>query len=273
MTDMFGGLTPASMLQVGDYVPGLGVVVSTDPLATRESGNICPDASYCGVVRVGDGLPPDLAGINISNVTIELPAVLPTDSAARKAIPVCTGCLDYAPDAIAELIDLLESGDEIQDPTSNDVLVLLPARGDRTASPQLVQVCLDLLQDELVGPPTQCRSRLLAKRWGAAFAEVARISKAGNDKHNPGEPLHHARGKSMDHADCIARHTLEEGGFDGEFRHSACRAWRALMLRQEQLEAQGLPLARAAWLPDGTKGSDRFEPSGAVDLGTETTPI
>lgn len=197
-------------------------------------------------------------------------APLPSDSAERKAVPVCTGCLDYAPDAFCGLVDLIAvDGEEISDPDSNDVLTLLPCRGGPNVTAQLAQVCLDLLQDELVGPPTQCRSRLLAVRWGAALAEVSRISKAGNDKHNPGEPLHHERGKSMDHADCIARHTLEEGGFDGEFRHSACRAWRALMLYQEELECEGCPLARAAWLPDGTKGADRFDPAHEYDVDVE----
>ena len=37
----------------------------------------------------------------------------------------------------------------------------------------------------------------------AALAEVARVSKAGNDQHNPGQPLHWARDKSADHADCV----------------------------------------------------------------------
>ena len=40
----------------------------------------------------------------------------------------------------------------------------------------------------------------------AALAGVARVSKLGNDKHNPGEALYHARGKSKDHGDCIMRH-------------------------------------------------------------------
>ena len=43
----------------------------------------------------------------------------------------------------------------------------------------------------------------------AALAGVARHSKLGNYKHNPGEPLHHARGKSMDHEDCILRHLVD----------------------------------------------------------------
>ncbi len=81
----------------------------------------------------------------------------------------------------------------------------------------------------------------------AALAEVAKISKYGNDKHNPGEPLHWARGKSTDHANCIGRHLLERGTRDSEGnRHSANLAWRALALLQEELEAEGAPMARGA---------------------------
>lgn len=43
----------------------------------------------------------------------------------------------------------------------------------------------------------------------AAIAGGARHSKKGNDKHNPGQPLHHARSKSTDHPDCIARHSMD----------------------------------------------------------------
>lgn len=71
-----------------------------------------------------------------------------------------------------------------------------------------------------------------------ALRMVARVSKAGNDKHNPGEPLHWAREKSNDHADCIARHLLDRGKIDPEdnLPHSAKLAWRALALLQEELE-------------------------------------
>jgi hypothetical protein len=80
-----------------------------------------------------------------------------------------------------------------------------------------------------------------------ALAAVANVSKQGNDKHNPGEPMHHARGKSMDHADCIMRHLQERGGFDGTIRHSAALAWRALALLQEELEIEnGFSLPRGA---------------------------
>ena len=75
-----------------------------------------------------------------------------------------------------------------------------------------------------------------------AMAEVARLSKEGNDKHNPGEPLHWARGKSEDHADCIVRHQLEVGVVDTDgFLHEVKVAWRAMAQLQTSLEqAQGI---------------------------------
>lgn len=70
-----------------------------------------------------------------------------------------------------------------------------------------------------------------------AIAEVAKCSKAGNDQHNPGQPLHWAKGKSTDHADCIPRHLIDRGTFDTDgIRHSAKLAWRALALLQVELE-------------------------------------
>ena len=86
----------------------------------------------------------------------------------------------------------------------------------------------------------------------AALAEVARVSKAGNDKHNPGQPLHHARGKSTDHADSLLRHLVDRGTRDAETGqlHSAEVAWRALALLQQELEDMGVaPLPRGARLP------------------------
>ena len=82
----------------------------------------------------------------------------------------------------------------------------------------------------------------------AAIAYVAKISKYGNDKHNAGEILHWARGKSMDHADCIARHLLERGTVDSAgLRHSGMLAWRALALLQEELEREeSAPVPRGA---------------------------
>jgi hypothetical protein len=90
-----------------------------------------------------------------------------------------------------------------------------------------------------------------------ALAEVARVSHLGNEKHNPGEALHHSRGKSSDHADCIVRHLTERGGYDvivvagfeHKILHSVAMAWRALALAQEEIEAaRRLPLPRGARL-------------------------
>lgn len=80
-----------------------------------------------------------------------------------------------------------------------------------------------------------------------ALAAVAQHSYLVGEKHTPGQPMHHARGKSMDHADCILRHLVGRGGFDGDARESTALAWRALALLQEELEQEmGLPLPRAA---------------------------
>lgn len=94
---------------------------------------------------------------------------LPTDSKARKNVPIARGVLDYFPDAIA------------------------------------------------------------------AVAEVSRI---GNEQHNPGQPMHWARNKSADHADCIVRHLIERGTVDTDgVRHAAKVAWRALALLQLEIES------------------------------------
>jgi hypothetical protein len=85
----------------------------------------------------------------------------------------------------------------------------------------------------------------------AALAEIARVSKTGNDQHNPGQPLHWARGKSSDHADCILRHLVDRGTRDVDgMRHSAKVAWRALALLQEELEAEGAAYGRASRWPE-----------------------
>lgn len=70
-----------------------------------------------------------------------------------------------------------------------------------------------------------------------ALAEIARLSKVGNDQHNPGQPLHWDKTKSTDHADCILRHLIDRGTVDIDgMRHSTKVAWRALALLQMELE-------------------------------------
>jgi hypothetical protein len=86
----------------------------------------------------------------------------------------------------------------------------------------------------------------------AALVEVARVSRAGNEKHNPGQDLHWSRGKSTDHADTIVRHLIDRGLVDPEdgLRHSAKVAWRALALLQEELEAEGAVPGRGSKFPE-----------------------
>lgn len=81
----------------------------------------------------------------------------------------------------------------------------------------------------------------------AALAEIAKVSKAGNDQHNPGEPLHWERGKSHDHVDCLGRHLEERGtrDTDGQ-RHTAKAAWRILAELQLECERDGAPPARGS---------------------------
>lgn len=83
-----------------------------------------------------------------------------------------------------------------------------------------------------------------------ALAAISRLSKAGNDKHNPGEPLHWARGKSKDHSDCQARHMLTPDEIDPETGETerVAAAWRALadlqLAEEKRLVAAGiLPLS------------------------------
>jgi hypothetical protein len=93
----------------------------------------------------------------------------------------------------------------------------------------------------------------------AALAGVAKHSKAGNEKHNHGQPLHHARGKSPDHGNCMLRHIVDIQdllvGSDSAtpdqkrliLEEANALAWRALALSQElHEEFGGAPLAPGA---------------------------
>jgi Domain of unknown function (DUF5664) len=84
----------------------------------------------------------------------------------------------------------------------------------------------------------------------AALVAVAKVSFAGNEQHNPGQPLHWSRGKSNDHADTMQRHFVERGTVDTDGQlHSAKMAWRALAILQLECEANGAPVARGSEEP------------------------
>lgn len=92
----------------------------------------------------------------------------------------------------------------------------------------------------------------------AALAGVAQVSKAGNDKHNPGKAMHHARSKSTDQGDCILRHLMDVEGLivahtrgegitkDAILLEANQMAWRALAYSQLLHESLGAPVAPGA---------------------------
>lgn len=77
-----------------------------------------------------------------------------------------------------------------------------------------------------------------------ALRAVAAVAWVGNQKHNPGQPLHWSRENSTDHVDCIVRHLQDAAAgnnwdlvelADGKryaVLHTAAAAWRALAVAQ-----------------------------------------
>lgn len=79
-----------------------------------------------------------------------------------------------------------------------------------------------------------------------ALLMVAHVSWLGNQKHNPGQPLHWARAKSADEIDALGRHLasrddmdrVDPAKADTEIEEAACMAWRACAYLQKLLEAK-----------------------------------
>ena len=71
-----------------------------------------------------------------------------------------------------------------------------------------------------------------------ALLLVSHVSYKGNQKHNPGEPLHWARGKSADEEDAMGRHLLGRYDMDTEIglEEAAQLVWRALAFLQKLAE-------------------------------------
>ena len=101
--------------------------------------------------------------------------------------------------------------------------------------------------------------RGVLRYFPAALAGIARTSKLGNDKHNPGEELHYDRAKSIDHGDCILRHLTDVADLQAALDRGSDKitqqdilneanqlAWRALAFSQELHEKYGAPLAPGA---------------------------
>lgn len=112
---------------------------------------------------------------------------------------------------------------------------------------------------------------LLATVFGyfaAAMAGLARHCVRSNEKHNKGEPVHWARGKSTDHAECNLRHLIDAEEMKAWLRRNPgrpereavltmleheydARVWRASADSQEFYEEfRNAPLAFNAQLPE-----------------------
>jgi hypothetical protein len=106
----------------------------------------------------------------------------------------------------------------------------------------------------------------------AALAGVGKTSKLGNDKHNPGQEMHHARSKSGDHGDCILRHLVDLEDLVAAMNRGEAvtkehilnevnsMVWRSLALSQELHEKLGAPLAPGAKL-----GTEKPQPVAQVE--------
>lgn len=125
---------------------------------------------------------------------------------------------------------------------------------------------VDTMEREYIPPPRKPTKPALPldsterKRWPlfagllryfpSALAQVSNHSYLGNEKHNPGQPLNHARGKSTDHEDCVLRHLMDASehpaGSAARIDELRGVAWRALALLQEECELAGYRVAPAA---------------------------
>jgi hypothetical protein len=100
-----------------------------------------------------------------------------------------------------------------------------------------------------------------------ALMEVAHCSWVGNQQHNPGQPLHWAKEKSIDEPDALVRHLLAAGTRDTDgIRHSAKVAWRSLALLQREIEAEAArPTPGVVDMSDTqfwTRGAAQPDPTG-----------
>ncbi len=113
--------------------------------------------------------------------------------------------------------------------------------------------------------PSDAKERKDAPVFSGCFAyfpnalwEVAKLSKRGNDQHNPGTPLHWDRSKSQDELDALARHllgTAKAESIDEEIEEATAVTWRALANLQKLCEKRDAENAMIGGAP-GTSEED-----------------
>lgn len=171
------------------------------------------------------------------------------------ACPICSGPLKKMQNARAADYEC-ENSHLWTEPylRQNYPEALLPAPAPVATAPE-TKMTLPLDSMERKGIPLM---RGCLRYFPAALAGVALISRLGNDKHNPGQEMHHARGKSSDHGDCVIRHLVDVQDLiaakapPDQILHEASQlVWRALAFSQELHEQIGnAPLAPGAKLPE-----------------------
>lgn len=128
----------------------------------------------------------------------------------------------------------------------------------------------------------------LTQYFPDAIIELVKVSVAGNVQHNPGQPMHWARGKSTDQMETAVRHIFDHGmgntyddeppevlaciGNDGTM-HLAKAAWRLLAeiqliceARQKELSSPLKETDHASSERSATQGDVRSE-GGALHVG------
>lgn len=105
------------------------------------------------------------------------------------------------------------------------------------------------LQENHKSPvPTDAEKRKKTPVWSGfvkyfprAIVAISQVSQAGNDQHNPGQPLHWDKEKSKDHFDTAMRHGIDHlfnpVDTDGQL-HLAKMGWRSLAALETYLEEQ-----------------------------------
>lgn len=79
----------------------------------------------------------------------------------------------------------------------------------------------------------------MLKYFPNACLEVGYVSFIANEQHNPGEPMHWDKSKSIGEGDEIVRHLMAEETFDTDgARHRGKAAWRALELLEREILAE-----------------------------------
>ena len=77
------------------------------------------------------------------------------------------------------------------------------------------------------------------KYFPNAIKYISKVSKAGNDQHHPGKPLHWDKSKSTDEPDALVRHLIDHSINpidDDNMLHLGKVAWRALAMLERYLD-------------------------------------